>query len=685
MKTQILLTFLFFFGIQMSGFSQNNTTITDNSSYNADNSAVLDVYSTSKGMLVPRMTSGQVLSIVNPATGLLVFNTTVNSFWFYNGSLWDDLSSGTNSLWSVNPSTGDVYLDNFNTNIGIGTNEPMGKLSIVGNTGSNPDDPLFEIKDEFGFPIFSVSSEGVRVYVKDVSKGTSGGFAVGRYGIAKGVPDTSFLIVTPDSTRVYIQEGNKGSSGGFAVGRYGIAKGNANTIFYASSDSTRVYTSTNTKGVSGGFAVGRYGIAKGATENYLHMTKDNYLIGHRAGDSLVGGMYNTFLGFESGINTTTGGHNVFMGYQSGYENMTGQSNVFLGNQAGFSNTGGLNNIFIGFQSGYANTGDVLNGLSNVFIGTYAGSWNETGNNNIFLGEESGKWNSTGSNNVYLGRSSYGIAGGTNGVAVGYNSRATGSNSVSLGAYAGYNSSGSDCVYLGYQAGYGNMVNDLLIIENEWPSTNPFIIGNFATDVLRINATLGVGTAPSYKFDVSADASASYAARFFNDGNNENRYGIIIQAGSDLGSTTTGGYGWYINFRDGDGSSVGWISSNNGAMVYGTKSADANKPGLTLSKQNATGLLNKIQIYDYYTSVENKVLQTGFFNSNLLDVFPQSLNFNVEENQYFTNYSAFVPVLIKAHQEQQFIIEQQQNTIDGMQKEMEELKLKMDQLLHQINK
>jgi hypothetical protein len=661
--------------LNLTSFSQNNTVITDNSSYNADNSAVLDVYSTSKGMLVPRMTSAQVLSISNPATGLLVFNTTVNSFWFYNGSLWDDLSSGTNSLWSVNPSTGDVYLDNFNSNIGIGTNEPMGKLSIVGNTGSNPDDPLFEIKDEFGFPIFSVSSEGVRVYVKDVSKGTTGGFAVGRYGIAKGVPDTSYLIVTPDSTRVYMQQGNKGSAGGFAVGRYGIAKGHANTIFYASNDSTRVYTDTNGKGVSGGFAVGRYGIAKGATENYLHMTKDNYLIGHRAGDSLEGGMYNTFLGFESGINTTTGGHNVFMGYQSGYENTTGQSNVFMGNQAGFSNTGGLNNIFIGFQSGYANTGDVLNGLSNVFIGTYAGSWNETGNNNIFLGEESGKWNSTGSNNVYVGRSSYGIAGGTNGVAVGYNSRATGSNSVSLGAYAGYNSTGSDCVYLGYQAGYGNTLNDALIIENEWPATNPFIIGNFATDVLRINATLGVGTAPGYKFDVYADAAASYAARFFNDGNNENRYGIIIQAGADIGSST--GSGWYINFRDGDGSSVGWISSNNGVMTYGTKSADANKPGLTLSKQNAADLLNKIQIYDYYTSVESKVLQTGFFNSNLLDVFPQSLNFNAEENQYFTNYSTFIPVLIKAHQEQE-------NRISSLEKENAELKLKIDEILKKLN-
>ncbi|MEM6316302.1 MAG: tail fiber domain-containing protein [Bacteroidota bacterium] len=67
---------------------------------NTDNSepapsAMLDVSSTDKGILIPRMTSTQRTDISSPATGLLVFDTQTGSFWFYDGNDWKDLS-GTN-------------------------------------------------------------------------------------------------------------------------------------------------------------------------------------------------------------------------------------------------------------------------------------------------------------------------------------------------------------------------------------------------------------------------------------------------------------------------------------------------------------------------------------------------------------------------------------------------------------
>ncbi len=51
-------------------------------------SAALDVNSTSKGFLYPRMTNTQMLAISSPATGLQVFNTDANALYYYDGSQW---------------------------------------------------------------------------------------------------------------------------------------------------------------------------------------------------------------------------------------------------------------------------------------------------------------------------------------------------------------------------------------------------------------------------------------------------------------------------------------------------------------------------------------------------------------------------------------------------------------------
>lgn len=59
----------------------------------ADNSALLDVKSTTQGILVPRMNAQQRGLISNPATGLLVYQTDgTTGFYFYNGTAWTSLS-----------------------------------------------------------------------------------------------------------------------------------------------------------------------------------------------------------------------------------------------------------------------------------------------------------------------------------------------------------------------------------------------------------------------------------------------------------------------------------------------------------------------------------------------------------------------------------------------------------------
>jgi hypothetical protein len=66
---------------------------------NVDPSAELDVSSTTKGFLVPRMTSSQRLNIVSPASGLLLYQTNAPvGFYYYSEGNWKLLEEQNISL-----------------------------------------------------------------------------------------------------------------------------------------------------------------------------------------------------------------------------------------------------------------------------------------------------------------------------------------------------------------------------------------------------------------------------------------------------------------------------------------------------------------------------------------------------------------------------------------------------------
>lgn len=70
-----------------------------------DNSAQLDVSSSSKGFLPPRMTTAERNAITNPAAGLMIFNTSTGSIEFYNGTFWISFGGQTFSA-PAPPTTG---------------------------------------------------------------------------------------------------------------------------------------------------------------------------------------------------------------------------------------------------------------------------------------------------------------------------------------------------------------------------------------------------------------------------------------------------------------------------------------------------------------------------------------------------------------------------------------------------
>jgi hypothetical protein len=116
-----------------------------------DASAELEILSTNKGFIIPRMTQAQRTAIASPANGLMVFQTTAPiGLFYYNVSTWVQLSTwqitgntGTNKIVNKlgttdsNPvifrteGTEKMRID-ANGNVGIGTNNPNLSLDLLG-------------------------------------------------------------------------------------------------------------------------------------------------------------------------------------------------------------------------------------------------------------------------------------------------------------------------------------------------------------------------------------------------------------------------------------------------------------------------------------------------------------------------------------------------------------------------
>ncbi|HEX6171925.1 MAG TPA: hypothetical protein VFZ33_19715 [Chitinophagaceae bacterium] len=81
-----------FFAVLFTAFCINAQNVSiNNDGSTAASSAMLDVKSTTKGFMMPRVTSAQRTTIASPALGLLVFDTDTKTIWTYDGSAWKNL------------------------------------------------------------------------------------------------------------------------------------------------------------------------------------------------------------------------------------------------------------------------------------------------------------------------------------------------------------------------------------------------------------------------------------------------------------------------------------------------------------------------------------------------------------------------------------------------------------------
>ena len=184
----LLLTFSFMSVIVTAQVGIGTTT--------PDASSVLDIQSTSKGLLIPRMTSAQRTAISNPTAGLLVFDTTTQSFSFFTTS-WGELIADESKLVDTDNDTKievEATADDDTILFSTAGSERM-KIDASGNTyiGDGTNNTYIESDGSLSYQGTATRYDDLRVPMTSTKKGaadepkfeafiTDGSGSVGIYG-----------------------------------------------------------------------------------------------------------------------------------------------------------------------------------------------------------------------------------------------------------------------------------------------------------------------------------------------------------------------------------------------------------------------------------------------------------------------------------------------------------------------
>jgi hypothetical protein len=274
-----------------------------------NSSSLLEVKSTTKGVLIPRMTLTQRNAIASPATGLLIYQTnSTPGFYYYNGTAWTAVTQKKG--WSLIGNSGTSPSTNF-----IGTTDAQPLMFRVNNQNSG------DIDYNLGTAAFGYLALSSNTGVSNTAMGYQAGNSntSGQYNTAIG---TSAL--TGNKTGV-----NNTASGAFAL--------------YASTGSNNT--------ANGYFALGSNG------------SDNNTAVGSLSLHSNTSGDDNVATGYSALYSNTTGVYNTAAGSGALYNNTNGFQNVAIGRNALVSNTGGVNNTAAGMNALKSNgTGSNLTGI-----------------------------------------------------------------------------------------------------------------------------------------------------------------------------------------------------------------------------------------------------------------------------------------------------------------------------------
>lgn len=362
-------------------FSQSVAINTDGSTANA--SALLDVKSNTKGILIPRMSRAERNAIATPAAGLLIFQSGPDSigFYYYTGTAWSWILANDNADTTAWKPTGNMGTRPTHF---IGTTDDMdlvfrrnGSLSglLSGNNTSFGVDALNPL---------NTGTNNVAMGLQALLQNTTGNrnTAIGIRTLSNNTTGSLNTAVGVETLRHNTANNNVG------VGHRAL---DTNTV---GTNNVAIGTSAMISNVSGSSnsALGYRALFSNKT-GY-----NNSALGQEALFKNTDGAFNTAFGVLALYNNTTSFYNTALGTQTLYNN-TGTENTAVGWQASFLNTGGNSNVSAGVKALYTNT----TGSNNVVVGKLAG-FNTTGSGNVFLGFQAGS-DETGSNKLYIANNS----------------------------------------------------------------------------------------------------------------------------------------------------------------------------------------------------------------------------------------------------------------------------------------
>jgi hypothetical protein len=624
-------------------------------------SAALEIKSASKGLLIPRTSSASRIAIVNPAKGLLVYDTTTSSFWFHNGTLWSNLSAGGSVGWLLTGNSGSDPSTDFigtadNSNLRFKINDTnAGLLTNKGNVfwGLRSGNSITN-----GYSNIAVGTDALKantlnsniVAIGDsalFNNGTGanaaffeggGNTAIGSktlYSNTKGYSNTASGYVALYSNTT----GNRNTANGY----YGLNANTTGNDNIAVGYAALLHNTTANENT----AVGNYALSKQIFNNGgIAWTSGNTAIGYNAlqnnyPTAIDNGVFNTAIGHSALLNNSTGSYNTATGYGTLYNNTSGYYNTAGGYAALFINTTGYRNTAIGQGALYSN--DV--GYANTANGYGALAFNTNGYHNTAVGNEAL------------------TAGGSNCTATG--SRALYSNTTVNNTADGFEAlfkttSGFNNAAVGFQALYHNI--DGVFNTAIGYAADVALPGLSNTTAIGFAAVVNSSNKMQLGNTITATISTSGGYTIASDGRFKDNLREDVK-GLDFimklhPVTYNFNYNRYDQFLRND-------ESENTAVATGareTSNKRMNNEKLEYKRQ-LTVRSDKRETGFVAQDVEKAVKESGYTGFNGVYV-PTN-----DKDNYSLDYSKLVVPLVKGMQEQQAIIDEQNKKIELLEKRL----------------